>query len=394
LSNCQIQKRTAAPVLRLKMHRSDGRPDSKPIEEVQGCEEIIQEATTLNPERIRRIVDSEEYCIMRLCFALVICWIGITEVPLIAEEPLKISGKTMGSYYAIVIDSPGNADAKTLRREIESKFADISRQMSNWDDQSEISRFNRSESTEWFAVSYDFATVVQEASRLYQMTEGAIDVTVTPLLDVWGFGREKRRLVPSEEEIERARKSVGMKHVEVRLEPPALRKHLPALQLNLSSLAPGYAADEVCKMLDSHRLKAHVVDVGGENRAGEAKANGDPWRLGVESPLGGLHKVIELTNHAIATSGDYRSFFVSGGKKYAHVLNPATGRPVENPPASVSVIHKSCMTADGLATAMMVLGAERGIEIARQCGVDVMFLDVDSGGRLVEISVGVFQQPE
>lgn len=331
---------------------------------------------------------------MRLCIALAICLIGIAGFPLNAEEPLKISGKTMGSYYAIVVDSPGNADAETLRREIESKFADISRQMSNWDDQSEISKFNRFESTEWFAVSDDFAIVVEEAGRLHQITAGAIDVTVTPLLDVWGFGREKRRTVPSDEEIERARKSVGMQYIEVRLEPPALRKHLPAVQLNLSSLAPGYAADEVCRILDSHQLKAHVVDIGGENRAGEAKANGDAWRLGVESPLGGLHKVIELTSQAIATSGDYRSFFVSGGKKYAHIVNPATGRPVENPPASVSVIHKSCMTADGLATAMMVLGANRGTVIARQCGVDVMFLDVDSGGRLVETSVGAFQRAE
>ena len=116
--------------------------------------------------------------------------------------------------------------------------------------------------------------------------------------------------------------------------------------------------------------------------------------MGVESPLGGLHKVVELTNQAIATSGDYRSFFMAGGKKYSHILNPKTGRPVEHPPASVSIIHESCMTADGLATAMMVLGPEKGTEIARQAGVDVMFLDLDSQGQLVEHSIGVFQQTE
>jgi thiamine biosynthesis lipoprotein len=312
----------------------------------------------------------------------------------IAEEPLKISGKTMGSYYSIVIDSPGNADADKLRSEIELKFADISRQMSNWDDESEISEFNRSESTDWFPVSADFARVVQEAQRLHTATAGALDVTIAPLLDVWGFGRHKHRVVPSEEEIEQARKSVGMQFVEVRVAPPAIRKNRPALQLNLSSLAPGFAADEVCRILVSHTLRSHVVDIGGENRAGEAKASGEAWRLGVESPLGGLHKIVELTDQSIATSGDYRSFFVSGGKKYSHILNPQTGRPVENPPASVSVIHKSCMTADGLATAMMVLGAERGVEIARQCGVDVMFLDVDASGRLVETSSGAFQSAE
>ena len=190
--------------------------------------------------------------------------------------------------------------------------------------------------------------------------------------------------------IQAALKFVGMQHVEVRQDPPAIRKNMPEIQVSFSALAPGYAADEVCDILRSHQLRSYVVDVGGENRAGEAKASGDAWRLGVESPLGGLHKVVELTNQSIATSGDYRSFFMAGGKKYSHVLNPKTGRPMEHPPASVSVIHESCMTADGLATAMMVLGPEKGIELAKTVGVDVMFLDLTKEGMLTEQSIGVF----
>ena len=307
-----------------------------------------------------------------------------------ADELLRISGKTMGSYYSIVIDSPGTADAGRLKTEIETRFDDITRQMSTWDEKSEISQFNSSASTEWFAVGPDFVTVAVEAKRLHAATQGAIDATVAPLIDVWGFGRMKRKTVPSDEQIETARQAVGMQHVEIRITPPSIRKSLPDLQLSFSSLAPGYAVDEVCKILQSHQLKSFVVDVGGENRAGEAKANGDAWRLGVESPLGGLHKIVELTNQSIATSGDYRSFFVSGGKKYSHILDPKTARPVEHPPASVSVVHESCMTADGIATAMMVLGPEKGLEVARQCGVDVMFLDVNIHGTLEEKSVGIF----
>lgn len=141
--------------------------------------------------------------------------------------------------------------------------------------------------------------------------------------------------IPSNEEISNALMNVGMQHLEVRIDPPAIRKAIPGLRLTLSSIAPGYATDEVCRILRSHGLSSHVVDVGGENRAGNAKANGDPWRVGVESPLGGdLHKVIELTNKAIATSGDYRNFFMAGGRKYAHVLDPKSGRPVDKPPAS------------------------------------------------------------
>ncbi len=312
----------------------------------------------------------------------------------LADEPLRISGQTMGSYYAIVIDSPGAADGDQIQAEVEKRLAEITQQMSNWDDESEISRFNRSTSVDWIPVGKDFATVVTEAKRLHTATEGAIDITVTPLIDAWGFGKTKQRVIPTDAQIQEALKRVSMRHVDVRMEPPAIRKSLPQVMLNVSSLAPGYATDEVCGILNARGLKSHVVDVGGENRAGLAKANGDAWRLGVESPLTGMHKIVELTDQAIATSGDYRNFFVFQGKKYAHILDPKTGRPVENPPASVSVIHKSCMTADGLATAMMVLGAKDGMKVAQQSGVDVMFLDVDANGMLVEKSSGVFQAAE
>ncbi len=329
--------------------------------------------------------------IIPLTIVLLAC---VSSSVLHAEEPLKISGKTMGSYYAIVIDSPGSSDGERLQKEIEEKFADINRQMSTWEESSQISKFNQSKSTEWFDVGADFAVVAQEAKRLHTVTLGAMDVTVSPLVDLWGFGKNKRRTLPTDEEIEAALKFVGMQHVEVRLDPPAIRKHLPEIQISFSALAPGYAADDVCRILRSHQLKSYVVDVGGENRAGEAKASGDAWRLGVESPLGGLHKVVELTNQSIATSGDYRSFFMAGGKKYSHVLNPKTGRPVEHPPASVSVIHESCMTADGLATAMMVLGPEKGTELAKTVGVDVMFLDLSQNGMLIEQSIGVFSEEQ
>jgi thiamine biosynthesis lipoprotein len=340
--------------------------------------------------RIRRIVQVQETNMKTTIPIAIVLLACVSSSALHAEEPLKISGKTMGSYYAIVIDSPGSADGERLQKEIEEKFAEINRQMSTWDESSQISKFNQSKSTEWFEVGTDFAVVAQEAKRLHEVTQGAMDVTVSPLVDLWGFGKNKRRKLPTEKEIAAALKFVGMQHVEVRLDPPAIRKDLPEIQVSFSALAPGYAADEVCEILRSHQMKSYVVDVGGENRAGEAKASGDAWRLGVESPLGGLHKVVELTNQSIATSGDYRSFFMAGGKKYSHVLNPKTGRPVEHPPASVSVIHESCMTADGLATAMMVLGPEKGIELAKTVGVDVMFLDLTKDGMLTEQSIGVF----
>jgi thiamine biosynthesis lipoprotein len=334
---------------------------------------------------------------MRFYFALFIAGtlasLSISS-PSVAEESLKISGKTMGSYYSIVIDSPGDAKADDLRKEIECKFDDINRQMSTWADDSEISRFNASTSMDWFPVSRDFAIVATEALRVHELTDGVLDVTVAPLIDLWGFGKKKAIKVPSDQQVEEALKSVGSKQLEVRMDPPAVRKLIPSLQISFSALAPGYAADEISAILRSRGLKSHVVDVGGENLAGEAKSSGDAWRLGVESPLGGLQQVVEVTHKAVATSGDYRSFFVADGKRYSHVLNPTTGRPVDNPPASVSVIHRSCMTADAVATAMMVLGAEKGMKIAERMDVDVMFQDVDSDGKLTVTARGLFRQPE
>jgi thiamine biosynthesis lipoprotein len=315
-------------------------------------------------------------------------------LPTGAAEPLRINGRTMGSYYAISIDNPGTADAKELQAEIEAKLDDINRQMSTWDETSEISRFNRSTSTDWFPVSHDFAVVVQEAIRLHHLSKGAVDITVGPLIDLWGFGKEKRKSVPAENEILAVLARVGSNRLEVRMNPPAVRKSQADVQISVSCLAPGYAADVISELLTKRGLKSHVVDIGGENRAGAAKSDGSPWRLGVESPLGGLHKVVPLTERAIATSGDYRSFFVAGGRRYSHIIDPRTGYPVENPPASVSVIHSSCMTADGFATAMMVTGSEAGLKIASEAGIDVMFQDVDSGGNLKESSSGLFLEVE
>lgn len=308
-----------------------------------------------------------------------------------AQEPLRISGKTMGSYYALVIDSASPPDAGQLQQDIEAVFADLNRQMSTWDPDSEISRFNRSaDSTDWFPVSHDLQLVTAEAKRLHTLTEGALEITLAPLIEAWGFGRNKQKRIPPDAEIAAALKLLGTQYIEVRSEPPAVRRTRPGLQISLNALAPGYAADRVSQLLHDRGLKAHVVDVGGENRAGTPKRSGEPWRLGVESPLGNLHKILELSKTSIATSGDYRNFFVIENRRYSHVLDPRTGRPVEDPPASVSVVHPSCMTADGLATAMMVLGPQKGLQIAQRASFDVMFLNVDQNGRLVEQSNGQF----
>lgn len=307
-----------------------------------------------------------------------------------AEEPMRINGLTMGSYYSVVIDSPGKAVASDLQKLLEQDFAELTRQMSNWDRTSEISRWNRLQTDEWMAVSSEFAYVVSESVQLHHISKGAFDPTLGPVIELWGFGTGRNKTVPAADRIQHAFSAVGIGKLEVRQEPPALRKTLPAMQLNLSALVPGFAADRAAAILEEAGLSSFVVDIGGEVRAGRAKSDGSNWKLGVESPLGGMYKIVSLVENSVATSGDYRNFFEVNGRRYSHVFDPATGHPVENPPACVSVIHKSCMLADAWATTMMVLGPERGMQLAREQQFDVMFLQLDKSGKLSEVSSGLF----
>lgn len=314
----------------------------------------------------------------------------------VAVEPLKLNGSTMGTYYSVIIDSPGetDADGQSLQARLESRLAEVNRQMSTWDPESEISRFNRSSSTDWFEISPEFAFVAQEAKQIFEATEGAFDPTVAPLIELWGFGVERNRTLPDDKAIDLAKQSVGMQHLVVRLDPPALRKSVPKLQLNLSAIAKGYAVDALAELLTDAGHESFVVDIGGENRAGMAKASGEPWKLGVESPTGDLRRIMKLTKSSIATSGDYRNFFRVDGVVYSHAIDPISGRPVRNPPASVSVIHPSCMTADAWATGMMILGVEKGMQIARDKKLSVMFQEVTEDGTVRESSTGLFAPEE
>lgn len=309
----------------------------------------------------------------------------------VSAERLELTGGTMGTYYSVVIDSPRAElqQGEELQAKIEARLKEVNRQMSTWDPESEISTFNRSTSTDWFPVSAEFAAVVVEAKRIHELSGGAFDPTVSELINLWGFGDRRPKQIPDDAAIQAALKRVGMQHISVRLDPPALQKQIPELQLNLSAIAKGYGVDALAELLVAEGQASFVVDIGGEDRTGLPKASGDPWKLGIESPLGGLRRIVPLTEMSIATSGDYRNSFTIDGVVYSHAIAPTTGRPVPNPPASVSVLHPSCMTADAWATTMMILGAEKGSEVAEANQLSVLFQQV-RGDEVVESATGTF----
>jgi len=278
----------------------------------------------------------------------------------------------MGTTFTVKISDttlPQATNAEAIEQHINDILTEVNRQMSTYLPDSEISQFNRSRSTDWFPVSSDFASVVQQALEIADMTGGAFDITVGPLVNLWGFGPENRpQRIPSDEEIERAQRLTGYGWIAVRMSPPALKKEIPQLYCDLSAIAKGFGVDEVADYLGNLGVQNYMVEIGGEVRTKGQNPSDRPWQIGVESPDNptGIEKIVSISGAALATSGDYFNYFEEAGVRYSHTIDPRTGRPITHKLASVTVIHDSCTMADGLATAINVLGPQAGFEFAQE----------------------------
>jgi len=290
-----------------------------------------------------------------------------------SENPAQLvafSGPTMGTEFTVkVVDLPSSVEVEALRGEIDEKLRKVDGLMSTYDPDSELSRLTRFDQADWFAVSRETAKVIEEAVRIGHLSDGAFDVTVAPLVNLWNFGPAKRTVdrVPSPDEIEEVKARIGFQNLEVRLSPPAVRKKRKDLSIDLSGIAKGFAVDQVAEHLERRGIRNYMVDVGGEVKARGRNKKGKPWQIAIESPLPGtreIQRIIPLDGLAVATSGDYRNYFEKDGVRYCHIIDPRSGRPITHSLASVSVLAASCTRADALATALMVLGPEDGYNLA------------------------------
>ena len=297
----------------------------------------------------------------------------------ISDETILVSGDTMGTVYKVKVSGPPDGlTAERLQQEVDARLKYINDRMSTYLPESEISRFNRSKSDEWFEVSPETVAVLGEALEISEKTDGAFDVTVGPLVNLWSFGPEDRHTeIPTDDEIEQAKARVGFRNVEIRPSPPALRKKQPNVYVDLSAIAKGFAVDEVARVLDALGVTRYMVEIGGEVRTRGRKQDGTPWRIGIEKPASTsrvLQHIVELENRSLATSGDYRNFFEKDGRRYSHTIDPRTGRPVEHNLASVSVISDNCTFADAMATALAVMGPDEAFRYATDNDVDVLLI--------------------
>ena len=289
----------------------------------------------------------------------------------------------MGTRYSIKCwsDDPA-ADSSTLRADVEALLKRINGQMSTYLPDSELSRFNAAAAGEWFAVSAETAYVIERALHFYERTGGASDVTVGPLVNLWNFGpgrasRDAKLEPPSAEQLQTAQSQVGCRHLQARLDPPALRKDIDGLQVDLSSIAKGYAVDAVAELLTERGFVNFMVEIGGEVRGGGQRQDGKSWRIGVERPdlqQRAIHRVISLQDQALATSGDYRNFQEIGGEQVSHVIDPRSGRPSLYRGWSVTLLASTCLEADALATALLVMGEDAGYDWCEQHDVAALFL--------------------
>lgn len=300
-------------------------------------------------------------------------------------EQVNLDGKTMGTYYSIkYLSDLSTPSSEILKQQIDKRLKLINSQMSGYQSSSELSRFNHSqEVNKPFLVSPATARVVREAININQMTYGALDVTVGPLVNLWGFGPEGRvDKVPEQAELEARLAWTGIDKLQI--EGNGLIKKIPELYIDLSSIAKGYGVDIIAEYLQSQSIDNYMVDIGGEVRVRGKNGNNRPWRIAIETPNAGIEqkaqKIIMPGNMAIATSGDYRNYFEEYGVRYSHTLDPKTGRPILHRLVSVTVLNPSCMTADGLATGLNVLGPEKGMELANLLNIPVfMIVKTDEG---------------
>jgi len=283
-----------------------------------------------------------------------------------------LRGQTMGTSFSIKVVTENPIDSATLNEledDINGTLRDLNLELSTYIPNSELSQFNASPAEKWFPVSKDLFYIVQAAQELSHKSDGAFDITVGPLVNLWGFGPEHQKSdVPADAAIAARQKMVGYEKLLLQPNPPALKKTRKDLYCDLSAIAKGFGVDIVADVLEESGFKDYLVEIGGEIRARGHNVKQEKWRIGVSSPDGSQHiqKIINVLDVGIATSGDYRNYFQVDGVRFSHTIDPRVGRPISHNLASVTVIHESCMLADAYATAINVLGPTEGWAFAQR----------------------------
>lgn len=303
--------------------------------------------------------------------------------PTIAQT--AFSGPTMGSTYAVkYVTAPEKA--VNYQPQVDSILEKFNQSLSTYRPDSEISAFNNGHAIA-FKLPY-FYPVLEKAKEVYGVSGGAFDPTVGPLVNAWGFGTGKDRKAPPQARLDSLRQFIGFDQM-IAFDSVSVQKSKEGVYLDFNAIAPGYAADVLGDFLETKNVSNYMIEIGGEVLCKGKNAEGKYWTIGINNPeyeqKGGeqLQAIVSLNNRALATSGNYRNFYVQDGKKYAHTLDPKTGYPVQHSLLSVTVLADDCISADAYATVFMVIGKDKALElIKKQPGLDAFFVYADEKGKL------------
>jgi len=319
-------------------------------------------------------------------------YVSFTRTP---EQPqqIVIQGEALGTTWTVKSSEPASAESEqALRTVVEDALRLVDGQMSTYKKESNLMKLNAATAVEGFKVPDELGEVLTEALVVSTASRGAFDVTIGPAVRAWGFGPDETRTPPTTEVIQALVPYVGSD--KLRLEGDMVYKAHPALELDLSAIAKGYAVDLIADRLSEEGRSNLMVEVGGEIVARGQNPNGQPWRLGIETPTPEgreVLKVVSLNNAAMATSGDYRNYYEVDGKRVSHLIDPRSLRPIEHSLASVTVVHQRCSTADAWATALSVLGEDEGYLLAEAQGLQAFFIVRESDGSFSSKSTTSFK---
>jgi thiamine biosynthesis lipoprotein len=305
---------------------------------------------------------------------------GANKKPTKAVEYIHNEGKAQGTYYSATYLQP---EGKDLQAQLDIFFNEFNRSLSTYDPNSLISRINRNDIT---TIDTYFETVFTASQKVSEATGGAFDITVAPLVNAWGFGFGNHDR-SKEPDLSKLMPLIG--YQKVRLENRQLVKQNNAIMIDVSAIAQGYSADLIAAIFEKNGCVHYMIDIGGEIVCKGSNPKGKNWQIGIDKPVddslnvsGELQTIVSITNRAITTSGNYRQFYVKDGKKYAHTINPKTGRPVNHNLLSATVVAADCTTADAYATAFMVLGKDSAMALCKRTpDMDCYLIYTDKNGK-------------
>lgn len=303
-----------------------------------------------------------------------------------ASTATVLDGKTMGTFWRVSVIGVDEAKAQALRAKVQAQLDADDRLLSTWKNDSALMRFNHATDTRPWPVSEAMADIVTLSLRIGAKTHGAMDITVGPLVNLWGFGPDKQPVAtPDAQAIAAAKARTGLQHLQVINQSGRqfLQKDIPDLFVDLSTVGEGYAADHLARLMEQEGISRYLVSVGGALVSRGMNGEGKPWRVAIQKPTdreNAVQAIVDINGHGISTSGSYRNYYELDGKRISHVIDPQTGQPITHKLVSVTVIAPTALEADGWDTGLMVLGPEKAQDVVREQGLAVYMIVKEGDG--------------